>query len=224
MAVFQPAGDSALLVILGGQIDLATNRRVHALARRLAEHPLEGAGEAVPGYTTLLVHYDPLRVGYERLAGWVEEALAGPPPGAAGLEEGPADLPAARRVEIPVRYGGEWGPDLEDVAQHCGLSTAEVVRIHTAGEYSVFLIGFLPGFPYLGGMDKAIACPRLATPRLCVPAGSVGIAGEQTGIYPLESPGGWRIIGRSRLLLFDIQRDPPALLAPGDMVRFVEEC
>jgi KipI family sensor histidine kinase inhibitor len=125
-----------------------------------------------------------------------------------------------RRVEIPVKYGGEEGPDLGFVAAHNHLSEAEVIRMHASHEYPVYLMGFTPGFPYLGGLDPAIAAPRLSAPRSLVPGGSVGIAGEQTGIYPQDSPGGWRIIGRTRLRLFDLTRDPPFLLAPGDIVVF----
>lgn len=219
MLTISPAGDAALLVTLGEQIDPAVNRRVHALARRLtpavrglAEWPLPGAGESVPGYAALLVHYDPLVCEYAAVRAWVEDELA---------QVSEAELPEPRRVEVPVQYGGDHGPDLADVARHTGLSEAEVVRIHCARDYPVFMLGFMPGFPYLGGMDAAIACPRLPAPRQRVPAGSVGIAGQQTGIYPLESPGGWRIIGRTPLRLFDWQNDPPARLSPGDLVRFV---
>ncbi len=220
MRQLQPSGDSAVLLTLGTQIDLAANRRAHALARWWAAQSLPGLGdaspgfgEAVPGYATLLAHYDPLLLDYA-----AAEALL-----RRGLEECAAlPEPAPRTVEIPVRYGGEDGPDLDFVAQHCGLSAAQVVALHTAGEYPVYFIGFTPGFPYLGGLDARIAAPRLPSPRARVPAGSVGIAGSQTGVYPLESPGGWRIIGRTSLRLFDPARTPPALLEPGDLVRFVE--
>jgi len=210
--MFTPSGDSAILVTLGAQIDLPTNRRAHALARWWMAQPHPGVGEAVSGYATLLAHYDPLVLDYAAALDLLRR----------GLEECAAlpDLPP-RVVEIPVRYGGEFGPDLPFVANHCGLSEEEVIARHAAGEYPVYFIGFTPGFPYLGGLDASIAAPRLETPRPRVPAGSVGIAGKQTGIYPLESPGGWRIIGRSDLRLFDPLRDPPALLAPGDVVRFV---
>lgn len=213
----RPAGDSALLVSFdtGGQIDLDTNLRAHALAAALEtanqNDPMPGMGEAVPGYATLLVHYDPLLTGYAEVEARVRACLVND---AVSLRE-------PRRVEIPVVYGGEDGPDLDFVAQHSGLSVEEVVHIHASREYPVFLMGFTPGFPYLGGMDPAIAAPRLPAPRSRVPAGSVGIAGEQTGVYPLESPGGWRIIGRTPLRLFDPLRAEPFLLAPGDLVRFV---
>ena len=212
-----PAGDSALLVSFdtSGRIDLEINRKAHALAAALEAAnltgPLTGMGEAVPGYATLLVHYDPLALGFEQAAARVRACLSND---AVALRD-------PRRLEIPVIYGGEEGPDLDFVAQHSGLSAEEVVRIHASRAYPVFLMGFTPGFPYLGGLDPAIAAPRLPTPRKRVPAGSVGIAGEQTGVYPLVSPGGWRIIGRTPLRLFDPQRDEPFLLAPGDLVRFV---
>ncbi len=210
---FFPSGDSALLVTLGDRIDLATNRRAHALAARLAEAPLPGLGEAVPGYTALLVHYDPLVLDYEQVLAWVEARLG---------ETSAADLPEPRRIEVPVVYGGEYGPDLEFVAQHNGLTPEEVVRRHTSRDYPVYLIGFTPGFPYLGGLDERIAAPRLPSPRPRVPAGSVGIAGQQTGIYPVDSPGGWRLIGWTPLRLFDPEQEPPSLFAPGDLVRFVK--
>ncbi len=212
---FQPTGDAALLVTIGERIDLATNRQAHALAQAIrharADHVLSGLGEAVPGYVTLLVHYDPLLLSYQTVEAFLRQNLSS--------EEVLALEP--RRVEVPVVYGGEAGPDLPFVAEHNGLSEAEVIRIHSARDYPVFMMGFTPGFPYLGGMDPAIAAPRLSSPRSRVPGGSVGIAGEQTGIYPLDSPGGWRIIGRTALKLFDPARDPPFLLAPGDVVHFV---
>lgn len=213
----RPAGDSALLVSFdtGGRIDLEINRQVHALAAALdafnRSDPLFGLGEAVPGYATLLVHYDPLVLNYAEVEARVRACLT----------DDSVAVREPRRVEIPVVYGGEEGLDLDFIAQHSGLNAEEVVRIHTSRDYPVFLMGFTPGFPYLGGMDPAIAAPRLATPRSRVPAGSVGIAGEQTGVYPLESPGGWRIIGRTPLRLFDPQRAEPFLLAPGDLVHFV---
>ncbi len=213
---FLPSGDSALLVTFGDRIDLATNRRAHTLAARLAEAPLPGLGEAVAGYTTLLVHYDSLALDYEQVLEWVQARLD------EASAAGTASLPEPRRVEVPVIYGGELGPDLEFVARHNGLSPAEVVRRHTARDYPVYLVGFTPGFPYLGGLDETIAAPRLPSPRPRVPAGSVGIAGQQTGIYSVDSPGGWRLIGWTPLKLFDPARQPPALLAPGDVVRFVE--
>ena len=127
----------------------------------------------------------------------------------------------SRRIEIPVRYGGAEGPDLDEVARHSGLSREEVVRLHQAGEYTVYFLGFQPGFAYLGGMDPRLATARRKEPRVAVPAGTLGIGGEQTGIYPSAAPGGWQLIGRTSVLLFDPARDPPSLLLPGDTVRFV---
>jgi inhibitor of KinA len=207
-----PAGEGALLVTLGNSISPLTNRRVRALAAALESAPLNGSLEMVPGYASLLVYYDCLKLDYAQVENWVRQHLA-------GLET--SSVLPARRVEIPVYYGGEHGPDLDDVAKLHQLSPAEVIRIHTGRDYPVYMLGFTPGFPYLGEMDAAIATPRLGTPRSRVPAGSVGIAGEQTGIYPLDSPGGWRIIGWTPLRLFDPQRHPPFLLAHGDLVRFV---
>jgi inhibitor of KinA len=207
-----PVGDAALLVTMGDTIDLAINRRVHALANLLMSESFPGLGECVPAYVSVLVHYDPLILTYDQLTELVESRLA-------GLVIDAQWQP--RVMEVPVVYGGESGPDLDFVSRHSGLTQAEVIALHSADEYPVYMMGFTPGFPYLGGMDRRLACPRLETPRTRIPAGSVGIAGEQTGIYPLESPGGWRIIGRTPLRLFDIHREPPCLLAPGDVVRFV---
>lgn len=239
MATFSPAGDSGILVTFGETIDPLVNRRVHALAARISdlgirisdfspqapeaaeaataspEHPQSDIRNpkffTVPGYATLLVRYNPLAMDYAQALELVRREAE---------RVALAPLPEPRRVEVPVYYGGEHGPDLEDVARHCGLTPAEVVRLHAAGEYPVYLIGFTPGFPYLGGMDPRLATPRLVTPRPRVPAGSVGIAGPQTGIYSIDSPGGWRIIGWTPLRLFDPAADPPALLRPGDVVVF----
>lgn len=207
-----PLGDTALLLQLGDRIDPRLNARVHTLARVLAKEAIDGFGECVPGYASLLVNYDPLRLDNTQVSEHIFAALD-------GLEEFPATTPKV--VEIPVAYGGEFGPDLETIANSNKISSSEIVRIHSRPLYSVYFIGFLPGFPYLGGLDPAIACPRLDTPRPAIPAGSVGIAGDQTGIYPTESPGGWRIIGRTPLKLFNWQCQPPALLTPGDCVRFI---
>jgi KipI family sensor histidine kinase inhibitor len=214
---FSPCGDSALLITFGSTIDLATNRRAHALARLLQTGTFAGILEAVPGYATLLVHYDPLALDYDTVLAQVRKQIEGT------LQDDDEILPAPRRVEVPVIYGGEGGPDLEFVARHNGLTPEEVVRRHCARDYPVYLIGFTPGFPYLGGLDERIAAPRLLSPRQVVPAGSVGIAGQQTGIYSVDSPGGWQLIGWTPLKLFDPQRQPASLLAPGDVVRFVDQ-
>ncbi len=207
-----PIGDSAVLFELGDAIDPALNARAHALAAALLSSGLPGLGQPVAGYASLLISYDSHQLSFSVLIDWLH----------ANLESVQAPPEAQSRiVEIPVRYGGEGGPDLDFVAGHAGLSTAEVIALHTSPLYPVYFMGFTPGFPYLGGLDPRIAAPRLPSPRLSIPAGSVGIAGAQTGIYPLESPGGWRIIGRTDRLLFDPQREQPFLLAPGDRVKFV---
>jgi KipI family sensor histidine kinase inhibitor len=197
----RPAGERALLVELE---DLEAVHRLHAALRR-RDPP--GVVELVPGYRTLLVVADPAR------AGALDELAAALP----GLELPPAEALAGEPVEIPVRYDGE---DLEEVAGLTGLDAEEVVRRHTAPEYTVAFLGFSPGFPYLVGLDPALEVPRRDTPRTAIPAGSVGLAGNQTGIYPTASPGGWQLIGRTEAVLFDPGRDPPALLAPGARLRF----
>ncbi|RLC77330.1 MAG: allophanate hydrolase [Chloroflexi bacterium] len=209
---FLPAGDMALVVELGDEISEEVNRQVHSLAYVLESASFPGLGEIVPTYRSLLVHYDPLRLSFNEVKDLVLEALR-------RCEEAPP--PEPRVVEIPVVYGGEFGPDIEFVAKHNGLSVEEVIRLHSNATYTVYMIGFVPGFTYLGGLPKRLATPRLPTPRTLVPAGSVGIAGEQTGIYPIDIPGGWRLIGRTPLKLFDPHREPPVLLKPGDKVRFV---
>lgn len=206
-------GDAALVVEFGDQISPDINRQVHALAALLQAQTTDGVVEFVPTYRSLLVRYDPLRLAYSEVARWVEAQLP-------RLEAMPST--PARLVEVPTVYGGEAGPDLEFVAQHCGLSTDEVISIHSSTEYRVYMMGFTPGYPYMGKLDARLNTPRLETPRKHVPAGSVGIAGLQTGIYPLDSPGGWRIIGRAMLTLFDVSSETPFLFAPGDRVRFVK--
>ncbi len=214
----EPLGDRALLAVLGDAIDPEVNDRVHALAGAIRARGLPGILDLVPAYANLAVHYDPERWAGD--GGAPAQALArelralwGGTLAAAG--------PEPWVVTIPVCYGGEWGPDLEEVARHCGLAEAEVVRRHTRPEYRVFMLGFAPGFPYLGGLDPALATPRRSTPRTRIPAGSVGIAGAQTGIYPLETPGGWQIIGRTGLRLFDPALAEPCRLRPGDRLNFV---
>lgn len=207
-----PAGESALLVTFGDSISPVLNRRVRALSAALLVEPLPGVIESLPGFASLLVVFDPLLVSYSGVEAYIRLRL-----------EAAAELPLSppRRIDVPVHYGGAYGPDLDFVAETNHLTTDEVIHLHSRRDYPVYMMGFTPGFPYLGEMDARIAAPRLATPRSRVPAGSVGIAGQQTGIYPLESPGGWRIIGWTPLRLFDLQREPPFLLAPGDLVRFI---
>lgn len=207
------AGEQGLVVEFGDSIDPAVNARVHRLARALAARGLDGVIEVVPTYRSVLVLFDPLILPRKRLASEVGALLATPP-----VEEEPGAC--GNTVELPVLYGGEFGPDLAFVARHNGLSTDEVISIHSSSAYLVYMLGFTPGFPYLGGMSSRIAAPRLPSPRTKVPSGSVGIAGSQAGVYPLESPGGWRLIGRTPVRLFDLEAERPFLLAPGDIVRF----
>jgi KipI family sensor histidine kinase inhibitor len=209
---FLPAGDSALLIEFGDEVDQALNARVHALARALGARPYAGLGEAVPTYRSLLLHYDAVRLAYDQVVLLARDALS---------RADRADRSLSRVVDVPTCYGADCGPDLEHVALHSGMSQQDVIDLHSSTLYPVYMLGFSPGFPYLGGLAPAIATPRLASPRTRVPAGSVGIAGTQTGIYPIATPGGWQIIGRTPLRLFDPRRDTPALLQPGDRVRFV---
>ena len=209
-------GEAALLVVLGDCVDAAVNARVHRLAAGLGSvaSKEKGLRAPVPAYTSVLVPFDPLKIDESA----VREAIA------VALEaaDGPSHHPALDVVaRVPVRYGGEDGPDLAEVAARTGFSEADVVRLHTGVEYRVFCLGFVPGFPYLGLVPEQLALPRRATPRLHVPAGSVAIAGRQSGIYPTDTPGGWHLIGRTDLTMWDPRRDPPSLLEPGSRVRFV---
>lgn len=216
-----PLGDRALLLRLGTTIDAATHRRVRAVCAQLDAHPVPGTIELVPAFASVAVHYDPARVPndsmppgaspYARFAAALQSALA-------NVSE--IELPEPRVLEIPVCYGGAFGPDLNDVAARHTLAPDDVIRLHCGAIYDVYMLGFAPGFAYLGGLPPEIATPRRDEPRAAVPAGSVGIGGSQTGIYPLVSPGGWQLIGRTPLRLFDAKRERPTLLAVGDRVRF----
>lgn len=221
-------GDRAMIVRLGEGVDPQTHRSVKLLTDYLAEHPFEGMIETIPAFNSVTVEYDPLTiylVQSRRLqerddelqlpSDFVERRLR---EALGALREG--QTLESRLVQIPVCYGGEFGEDLAHVAQLNGLTPDEVIDIHTGGEYLVYMLGFAPGFPYLGGMDERIAAPRHATPRLTIPPGTVGIAGKQTGIYPIGTPGGWQLIGRSPLALFLPEEEPPTLLQAGDRIRF----
>lgn len=209
---FSPVGDFAVRVAFGAEISPRINDHVRRFCRRLQTGPIWGVTEWVSGYAAVTVYYRPWTIGYDDLCRALEGFVR------AGAD---APLPVLRRVEIPVCYGGEWGPDLDEVAAAHDLNGAQVIERHAGGDYLVYFLGFLPGFPYLGGLDPSLVTPRRATPRARVPAGAVGIAGAQTGVYPLETPGGWQIIGRTPLRLYDPDRQPPTLLAAGDQVRFV---
>ncbi len=206
-----PVGDRAVAVELGDAIDPALNARVRALEASLSREPVPGLLETVPTYRSLLVLYDPAATGFSALATRLLERAA----------KARAAPQTGRLHEIATCYGGEEGPDLPEVARRSGLPESEVVALHSATDYTAFMLGFRPGFPYLGLLPEALALPRRATPRVRVPPGSVAIAGRQTAIYPSPSPGGWHLIGRTSRRLFDPQAEPPALIAPGYRVRFV---
>ena len=207
----RPASDRSLLVSFGEGISLDLHRQVLQFLQVFEPVP-PGIMNLHPAFASVLIDFDPRRWDHAAVEALVTKRLA-------AAES--AGAPEARTIDLPVGYGGEFGPDLEDVARHTGLTPAEVVRLHSGGCYLVYFLGFSPGFPYLGGMPPELVTPRLAAPRKRVPAGSIAIGGSQTGVYPVESPGGWRIIGRTGLRLFDPQAVPPALLRAGDSVRFV---
>jgi KipI family sensor histidine kinase inhibitor len=205
-----PAGDAAFLIEVGGGIDEQTNRRVLALAGWLRRH-FEGVADldVVPAYRSLLISFRPGALG----AAAVRRAVDTAPQGELVSSE-PSTL------VIPVLYGGEFGPDLEFVAGFHRLSPDTVIQLHAAQPYRIYCLGFTPGFPYLAGLPKTLHTPRLPSPRSRVPAGSVALGGEQTGVYPTETPGGWRLIGRTPLILFNPERQPPTDYEPGDSLHF----
>jgi KipI family sensor histidine kinase inhibitor len=204
-----PAGDNALVIMLGNKIEEALNKRIHSIALAIEEAKPEWLIEVVPTYTTICIYYDPILINYEKLKREVKSFL-----------KAKAREKKSRIVDILVAYGKENGPDLEFVARYNNLSIEEVIEIHSKPLYRVYMLGFLPGFAYLGGMDERIATPRLEEPRVKVPAGSIGIAEKQTGFYSIESPGGWRLIGKTPLKLFDQSKEPPTLVLPGDYIKF----
>lgn len=204
------SSDRSLLLVFDDRISLEAHRDVLRLTPVLAS--VRGVTNVHPAYASILIDFDPLTAGHREMARTAAELFA---------EAAAAPLPAPRTIDIPVAYGGAYGPDLEAVAALTGHTPEEVVAIHSGAEYLVHFLGFSPGFPYLGGMPESIAAPRLETPRRRVPAGSVAIGGRQTGVYPLASPGGWRVIGRTTARLFHPDADPPTLLQLGDHVRFV---
>ncbi len=206
-----PAGDAALTVAFGDTIAPRINDRVLAFVQRVERSRLRGLVEVVPAYCSATVYVDPLRCNWARLIATLEALTRRPTPG--GRKPG-------RIVTIPTVYGEEFGPDLPEVAKRAGLAPQAVIKLHSSTVYRVYMLGFSPGFPYLGTVPKRIALPRLAEPRRSVPAGSVGIAGSQSGIYPQASPGGWLLIGRTPARLYAPHEPRPFALAPGDRVRF----
>jgi len=215
-----PLGDAAIVVQLGQTIDQEIHKRISAYMAYLAAHTFPGFSELVPAYTSITIYYDPWVVSekgqidpYQKVVEILQQRLAEVP---ANTKSTTSEI-----MEIPVCYGGEFGPDLEIVADHTKLPPEKVITLHASGNYKVYMIGFAPGFPYLGGLPTKLTAPRKQTPRTTIPAGSVGIAGRQTGIYPIETPGGWQLIGRTPLMLFDPEREKPSLLQAGDTVKFI---
>jgi len=204
-------GDRGLLLEFGDEISAEVNDKVRKMALALQAETVEGIIEVVPTYRSLLVLYNPLIIPLEDLKRRLRQ-----------LEEGLKEIffPDPKLTKIPVLYGETFGPDLEKVAEYVHVTAEEVIRLHCSKPYFIYMIGFMPGFPYMGELPDALITPRLKTPRLCVPAGSVAIAQKQTGIYPVESPGGWQILGRTPVKLFNPEKKPPALLRMGDLVQF----
>ncbi len=220
--IIQPLSESAVMVQFGQSIDLETHKEIMALVHTLTQNPFPGLRAVSPAFTSVLLVFDPFLV--DKMQGQsASESVC-------NLLRNQFDQVKTKRLaplsapnihHIPVRYGGSFGPDIEEVAKRTGLDIQSVINLHSSKVYHVFMIGFLPGFPYMGILPKELQLPRLASPRLKVPAGSVAIAGPQTGIYPQSSPGGWHLIGHTDLDLFVPHHDPPCLLQPGDRVRFV---
>lgn len=206
------AGDSSLLIEFGNEISPEVNRKIAAVVELMREQHIEGVVDVIPAFCSLLVNYDPRVIRYEKMKKRMESLLR------VDIKVGEG----RRKIfEIPVLYGGEYGPDLGNIAEHAGLSEDEVVKIHSSRDYLIYMLGFLPGFCYLGGLDERIHTPRLANPRLKIRAGSVGIGGSQTGIYPLDSPGGWQLMGMTPVKTYDPEREVPILVEAGNYIRFV---
>jgi len=212
IARFQRASDQSLLIYFGDQITLEAHQHVRRLLRLLELEPIAGVRNLHPAYCSVLLKFDALRVRHVDLEKILQQYLG-------RLED--VALPEPRQVEIPVCYGGEHGPDLTDVSALLSLTPKQVIELHSCAEYLVYFLGFVPGFAYLGGLPKALVAQRLPTPRRSVPAGSVGVAGNQTGIYPFATPGGWRLLGRTPLSIFRPDRSELSLLSIGDRVRFI---
>ncbi len=206
-----PTGDRALTVEFGNEIDEHINARLMGLIRYLSDERIKGIEEFVPSFRAVLIHYNPAILSYAVMEKILKKALEIP------FQESRHNK---RIVKVPVCYDKQFGPDIDDVAKHAGISVEEVIKIHTATPYLVYMLGFQPGFPYLGGLDERIHTPRLETPRIRLEAGSVGIGGGQTGLYPMESPGGWRIIGVTPVRCYNPEREKPIPYMAGDYIKF----
>lgn len=211
-AKFLAAGDSSVFMEFGNSISPEINAKIRNVVKGIESSAIKGITELLPTYRSIQIMYNPLELGYDELIALLRDLESSLPEGDGG---------DYRIVEIPTIYGGDYGPDLDFVADHNQLSVEEVIKIHTSTDYLLYMLGFTPGFSYLGGMSDKIATPRLKTPRTVIPAGSAGIAGTQTGIYPIDSPGGWQLIGCTPLKMYDPTAEPPILLKAGDYVRFV---
>lgn len=209
---FLPAGDSSILIEFGNSITPEINAQVTSFARLLKEKDLKGLIDMIPSFCALTVNYCTKDWTYDQLVKELKELLKNPTD---------IDKSEPKIIEIPVYYGGEYGPDLELVAENSGLSQDEVIKLHSGKDYLIYMIGFMPGFPYLGGLDEKIHTPRLKNPRLKITAGSVGIGGAQTGMYPTESPGGWNLIGRTDVQLYNPNNEQMVLFEAGDYIRFI---
>lgn len=206
------AGDASLLIEFGKEISPEINRKITATVQLMKEQHIEGVVDIIPAFCSLLINYDPRVLSYDELSKRMKRLLN------MDIKTGES----SRRVfEIPVCYGGKYGPDLENIAKYAGLTEEEVIAIHSSRDYLIYMLGFLPGFCYLGGLDERIHTPRLANPRLKINAGSVGIGGSQTGIYPLDSPGGWQLMGMTPVKTYNPDREVPILLSAGDYIRFI---
>ncbi len=205
-------GDCALLIEFGNEIKPEINRKITTVVQLLKAQKIEGVVDMIPAFCSLLINYDPRIVSFEVMKERMEKLVK---------MEVKAGVQKKRVYEIPVCYGGKYGPDLETIAKHADLSPEEVIHIHSSRDYLIYMLGFLPGFCYLGGLDERIHTPRLANPRVKISAGSVGIGGSQTGIYPLDSPGGWQLMGMTPVKTYDPDREKPILLEAGDYIRFI---
>ncbi len=205
-------GDSSLLIVFGNEVSPDINRRISATVQLLKNQHIEGIVDLIPSYCALLINYNPQVIRYAEIRRRVEKILS---------MDAMAGESARKVVEIPVCYGGEYGPDLQTIADHAGLTAEEVIEIHTSRDYLIYMLGFLPGFCYLGGLDERIHTPRLANPRIRIREGSVGIGGSATGIYPMDSPGGWQLMGMTPVKTYDPSKEVPILLNAGEYIRFI---